>query len=215
MPLSELRARLALIVITDPNAGPGRSVVEVVRLALQGGAPAIQLRMKDGGGREMSELGALLLEETRRAGALLFVNDRVDVALAIGADGAHVGDDDLPVSAIRRIVPPGFLLGRSVDQVDEAESAMWEGADYVGAGPVYPTGSKLDTGPVMGVEGIAGIRRRLGDLPLVGIGGITEANAGAVGGAGADGVAVISAVMQAADPAAATRALLEAVRARR
>src|SRR5690606_38257694 len=115
-------------------------------------------------------------------------------------------------SAARRIAPPGFLLGRSVDRIEDAEAAMWEGADYVGAGPVYPTGSKLDAGPVMGVEGIAAIRSQLGKLPLVAIGGVSEANAGEVAAAGADALAVISAVMQADDPAAATKALLEAVR---
>lgn len=206
----DLAERLRLIVVTDPDCG-GREVVEVVRQALAGGAPAVQLRWKEGTGREMADLGRLLAEETRRAGALLFVNDRVDVALAIGADGAHVGNDDLPLAAARRIVPPGFLLGRSVDRVEDVDAALAEGADYLGAGPVYPTGSKLDVGPVMGVEGIQAVSQRAGSVPVVGIGGIGVAGARAVVGAGAAGVAVISAVMRASDPRRAVEVLLEAI----
>jgi thiamine-phosphate pyrophosphorylase len=110
---ADLARRLRLIVVTDPDCGAGRDVVEVVRAALRGGAPAIQLRMKDAAAREMTALARALREETRAAGALLFVNDRVDVALAAGADGAHVGQDDLPVAAARRIAPPGLLIGVS------------------------------------------------------------------------------------------------------
>lgn len=207
-----LRERLALIVITDPDCGPGRDPVAVARLALAGGAPAIQLRAKVGTAREMAELSRLLLQETRRSGALLFVNDRVDVALAVGADGAHIGDDDLPLSAARAIAPAGFLLGRSVDSPEEAAAAARGGADYLGVGPVFSTGSKLDTGPVVGLPGVEAVRIAAGDTPVVGIGGIDAGNAGAVATAGADGVAVIGAVMRAGDPRAATAALLEAVR---
>lgn len=207
-----LAERLRLIVVTDPDCGAGREVVDVVREALAGGAPAVQLRWKEGSAREMAALGRRLLEETRRAGALLFVNDRVDVALAIGADGAHVGNDDLPLAAARRIVPSGFLLGRSVDRVEEVDAAVAEGADYLGAGPVYPTGSKLDAGPVMGVEGIRAVVERAGRVPVVGIGGIGVAGARAVGAAGAVGVAVISAVMRAPEPRAVVEGLLDAVR---
>lgn len=204
---AKLRERLRLIVITDPESG-GREVVEVVRLALEGGAPSVQLRWKDGAAREMAELGRALLVETRRAGALLFVNDRVDVALAIGADGAHVGDDDLPLSAAKRITPPGFLLGRSVDRAEQVAAAAAEGADYIGAGPIYPTGSKADAGPVMGVEGLREVVRQAGEVPVVGIGGIGESGARACAGVGAAGVAVISAVMQAPDPRRAVEGLL-------
>ena len=111
----ELAARLSLVVITDAECAAGRGLVQVVRAALRGGAPAVQVRAKTETARETVELSRSLREETRAAGALLFVNDRVDVALAAGADGAHLGDDDLPLAAARSIVPPGFLLGRSVD----------------------------------------------------------------------------------------------------
>lgn len=211
---SDLREKLSLIVVTDPDCGLGRRVVEVVRCALAGGAPSIQLRAKDASAREMAELGRELLIETRRSGALLFVNDRVDVALAIGADGAHVGDHDLPVAAARRIVPAGFILGRSVDRVEEVPAAITEGADYLGAGPVYPTGSKLDTGPAMGLAELVKVSEAAGAVPVVGIGGIDRSNAAAVTGAGAVGVAVIGAVMRADNPEGAAAALLRVVRGR-
>lgn len=206
-----LADRLRLIVVTDPDCGAGREVVQVARLALAAGAPALQLRWKDGSAREMAELGRRLREDTHRSGALLFVNDRLDVALAIGADGAHVGNEDLPLPAARRIAPPGFLLGRSVDRVEEVAAAVAEGADYLGAGPVFPTGSKLDAGPVMGVEGIAAVVRSARGVPVVGIGGIDVTGAAAVVRAGAAGVAVIGAVMRAPDPRAAVEGLLAAV----
>ena len=208
--MSGLAERLRLIVVTDPACGAGRSVVEVVRAALRGGAPAIQLRAKDATARETVALARLLRAETRAAGALLFVNDRVDVALAAGADGAHLGDDDLPLAAARAIVPPGFLLGMSADAPEGALRAARCGADYVGAGPVYATASKADAGEAVGPERIAAVAAAAG-VPVVGIGGIDASNAGEVVRAGAAGVAVISAVMRAADPEAATRELLRAV----
>lgn len=202
-----LADRLRLIVVTDPDCGAGRDVADVVRAALRGGAPAIQLRMKDASAREMAEMARVLLVHTRAAGALLFINDRVDVALAVRADGAHVGQDDLPVAAARRIVPPGFLLGVSAETAELARAAQADGADYVGAGPVYATGSKADAGDAVGIERIAEVAAAV-RIPVVGIGGITIANAPPVLAAGAAGVAVISAVMRADDPEAAVRALL-------
>lgn len=202
-----LAERLRLIVVTDPDCGAGRTVVDVVRAALRGGAPAIQLRMKDAPAREMAELARALRAETRAAGALLFVNDRVDVALAAGADGAHVGQDDLPVAAARALAPPGFLLGVSAETAVLACAAEADGADYVGVGPVYATGSKAGAGDAVGTERIAQVVAAV-RIPVVGIGGITIANAPPVVRAGAAGVAVISAVMRAPDPHAAVRALL-------
>ncbi|HEY0019235.1 MAG TPA: thiamine phosphate synthase [Longimicrobium sp.] len=202
-----LADRLRLIVVTDPDCGAGRDVAGVVRAALRGGAPAIQLRMKDASAREMAEMARALLVHTGAAGALLFINDRVDVALAVEADGAHVGQDDLPVAAARRIVPPGFLLGVSAETAELALAAQADGADYVGAGPVYATGSKADAGDAVGVGRIAEVAAAV-RIPVVGIGGITIANAPPVIAAGAAGIAVISAVMRAEDPEAAVRALL-------
>ena len=205
--MTNLAERLRLIVVTDPACGEGRAVIDVVRAALRGGAPAIQLRAKDQTARQATELARELLAETRAAGALLFVNDRVDVAIISGADGAHVGEDDLPVAAARRIAPPGFLLGMSAATPEAAIQAMRDGADYVGAGPVYATRSKADAGDAIGPERIAEVASAV-VIPVVGIGGIDAGNAAEVVRAGAAGVAVISAVMRAADPEAATRELL-------
>ncbi len=204
---ADLRARLRLIVVTDPDCGAGRGVGDVVRAALRGGAPAIQLRMKDAPAREMATVARTLLAETRAADALLFINDRVDVALAVGADGAHVGQDDLPMAAARGIVPRGFLLGVSAETAELARRAEADGADYVGVGPVYATGSKADAGDAVGTGRITEVASAV-RIPVVGIGGIAIANAAAVMRAGAAGVAVISAVMRADDPEAAVRALL-------
>ena len=206
-----LADRLRLIVVTDPDCGSGRSVLDVARAALSGGAPAIQLRMKDAPAREMAGLARALLAETRRAGALLFVNDRVDVALAAGADGAHVGQDDLPAAAARAIAPPGFLLGVSAETAELARQAQADGADYVGVGPVYATGSKADAGDAVGVERVAEVAAAV-RIPVVGIGGIGIPNAPPVIRAGAAGLAVISAVLRADDPEAAARALVAVAR---
>jgi thiamine-phosphate diphosphorylase len=203
-----LAERLRLIVVTDADRG-GRDLVDVVRAALRGGAPAIQLRMKDGAARDMVEMAQALLAETRPAGALLFVNDRVDVAVIAGADGAHIGQDDLPVGAARRVSPAGFLLGVSAESVELALQAQAEGADYVGVGPVYATGSKADAGEPIGLGRIAEVAATV-KIPVVGIGGIAVGNARAVVESGAAGVAVISAVMRADDPESATRELLRA-----
>ncbi|HEY0151519.1 MAG TPA: thiamine phosphate synthase [Longimicrobium sp.] len=209
--MSALASRLGLIVVTDPGVPAGRTLLDVVRAALRGGAPSVQLRAKDASAREAALLARELLVETRAAGALLFVNDRVDVALAVGADGAHLGDEDLPLAAARRIVPPGFLLGMSADSVELALQAERDGADYLGVGPVYGTASKADAGAPIGTARIAEVAAAV-RIPIVGIGGIHAHNAAPVVHAGAAGVAVISAVMHPDDPEAATRALMEAVK---
>jgi len=208
--VTSLADRLRLIVVTDPSCGEGREIADVVRAALRGGAPGIQLRGKDQPAREQVELARALLAETRPAGALLFVNDRLDVALAAGADGVHLGQDDLPVGAARRIVPAGFLLGISAETPDLALAAERSGADYVGTGPVYATGSKPDAGDAVGLQRIAEVAAAI-RIPVVAIGGIDASNAADVVRAGATGIAVISAVMRAADPERATRNLLRAI----
>ena len=203
------RLDLRLIVITDAPLAAPRSVSDVVEAALAGGAPAIQLRMKASGAREMIDVGRRLRDLTREAGALLFVNDRLDVALEIGADGVHLGPDDIPVPAVRATAPPDFLIGYSTDRPDDAVRAARDGADYIGCGAVFGTSNKNVGGERIGV---AGLRRvvRAAPVPVVGIGGIHSANVGQVAATQAAGVAVIGAIMSAADPEAATRALLTA-----
>ena len=204
-----LAARLKLLVITDPGLAEPRSVVDVVRAAVEAGAPAVQLRNKGQSARELMEVGQELREITRVAGALLFVNDRLDVALALKADGVHVGPDDLPVAAVRSVVPPAFLIGRSADRIEVAGQAVRDGADYIGCGTVYSTTTKGDAGAVIGLEGLDAVAGAV-DVPVVAIGGITVTRAAEVGKTRAAGVAVVGAVMAADDVAAVVRSLLRA-----
>jgi thiamine-phosphate pyrophosphorylase len=200
------KPNLTLYFVTDGRADGGRSLVEITRAAIRGGATAVQLRDKSGGTREMLELGCTLLELTRAAGVPLIVNDRLDVALALGADGVHVGQDDLPAKEVRRLIGPERILGVSAGTASEARQAEADGADYVGAGDVFGTRSKPDAGPPIGLSGLAAITRAV-SIPVVGIGGITEANAASVTKAGAAGVAVISAITRSPNPEDAAQRL--------
>lgn len=203
-----LREALRLIVITDRALASPRSVEWVVERALEAGARSIQLRNKEASARELLEQARTLRELTRRWNALLFLNDRFDVALAAGADGVHLGPDDLPVAAVRRAVPTGFLIGHSTDIPMEAGKAAADGADYIGCGAVFPTSTKADAGAEIGVEGLARVVDAV-SIPVVGIGGITPEGAARIAsGSRAAGVAVIGAVMGAEDPGEAVRALL-------
>ncbi len=205
---------LSVYVITDRKLAAPRSVVEVVQAALRGGATVIQLREKEAPTREMVELGMALLRVTRPAGVPLIVNDRVDVALAIDADGVHVGQDDMPAALARKLIGPDKILGVSAETVEQALLAQRDGADYLGVGDVYGTPTKPDAGPPIGLEGLRRIVEAV-DIPVVGIGGIMPDNAAAVIEQGAVGVAVISAVFAAPDPEEATRRLRAAVEAGR
>jgi thiamine-phosphate pyrophosphorylase len=214
---ADLARQLRLYVITDARAARGRPMTALIAAALAGGATAIQLRAKDSSTLAMVEEGRALRRLTREAGALLLVNDRVDVAFAVEADGVHLGQDDLPVATARAILGPDALVGGSAGNPVELARALAAGVDYLGVGPLYATGSKADAGPAIGPTGLATLRAAT-DLPLVGIGGIDAANAGPVLAAGADGVAVIAAVVGAEDVAAAARRLratVEAALARR
>ncbi len=202
-----LAERLRLIVITDRALAAPRTVADVVRAALDAGAPTIQLRDKKAGAAALLDEARGLRRVTDEFGALLIVNDRLDVALAAGADGVHLGPDDLPVGAVRPAVPPGFILGYSTDDPVDATRAAAEGADYLGCGAVYATGSKADAGDVIGLERLDRVSGAVA-VPVVAIGGITPARAREVADTRAAGVAVISAVMGAADPGAAVAGLL-------
>ncbi len=180
-----------------------------MRECLAAGATAIQLRDKDANTRELASSARTLRPIVRLAGGLLIINDRLDVALAVDADGVHLGPHDLPVAAARAIVSDGFLIGHSCDVPDAGRRAAADGADYLGVGAVYGTRSKAGLADeAIGPEQVGEVLASAG-LPGVGIGGIGPANAAPVFAAGA-GVAVISAVMDADDPAAAVRAILEA-----
>jgi thiamine-phosphate pyrophosphorylase len=201
--------RLRLIVVTDAGLAGPRGVERTVAAALEGGAPCIQLREKEAGTGDVLRLARRLRALTRAHGALLFLNDRLDVALAAEADGVHLGPDDLPVAETRRVVPDDFLVGYSTDDPLVARAAEAEGADYIGCGTVWPTSSKARAGRAIGPEGLARVARAV-TIPVVGIGGITVERAGELAGTGAAGLAVIGAVMAAPDPAGAVKALLGA-----
>ncbi len=201
-----LARALRVLVLTDPGLAAPRTVLEVVEAALAAGAGAVQLRHKGASARELLDVGRALRAATRRAGALLFVNDRLDVALAVDADGVHVGPHDLPVADVRRASPEGFLVGRSADDPEVARQAVAEGADYLGCGTVYPTTTKDDAGSVIGLAGLRRVVEAV-SVPVVAIGGITPPRAAEVAATGAAGVAVVGAVMGADDPGAAVRAL--------
>jgi thiamine-phosphate pyrophosphorylase len=189
--------------------------VDVVAAALAAGAPAVQVRAKDASARELLELGRAILPVARASGALLFVNDRLDVALALDADGVHLGPDDVPVAAARRTAPEGLLIGASTDDPDVARQLVADGASYIGCGTVYATTTKADAGDVIGLEGLDRVARAV-DIPVVGIGGIDAQRAAEVAAhTRAAGVAVVGAVMRAADVHAAVRGLLAPWRARR
>ncbi len=204
------RVDWAVYLITDRRSAGARSLPDIVRAAIAGGVTAVQLREKEASTREMIEMGRVLLAITRAAGVPLIVNDRVDVALALNADGVHVGQADMPAALARRLIGSDRILGVSAATVAEAEQAVRDSADYLGVGDVYGTPSKPDAGPPIGLEGLAAVARAV-RVPVVAIGGITPENAAATISAGAVGVAVISAIVGAPDPLAAARQLREVV----
>ncbi|MDN5361914.1 MAG: thiamine-phosphate pyrophosphorylase [Moorella sp. (in: firmicutes)] len=208
--LSKLNPQWDLYVIVTTKLGGGRPTLELVRAALAGGATAIQLREKDLPAREQVELGRAIRELTRAAGATFIVNDRLDVVQAVEADGLHIGQEDLPAPIARQLLGPDKILGVSTGTIAEARQAEADGADYLGVGSIYATGSKGDAGEPIGPEGLRAIKEAV-NIPVVGIGGINAGNAAAVIAAGAAGVAVISAVIGAPDVAAAARRLREVV----
>jgi thiamine-phosphate pyrophosphorylase len=192
-----------LYVITDERVGRGRSHLQIAEAAIRGGADAIQLRDKEASGGRLFSVALGLRRLTREAKIPFIVNDRLDVAMAVDADGVHVGQDDLPASVARRILGPGKILGVSAETVEEALAAQKDGADYLGVGPVFEArGTKSDAGAPLGIELIARIRKGC-SLPIVAIGGINAENARSVREAGADAVAVISAIASADDIAQA------------
>jgi thiamine-phosphate pyrophosphorylase len=196
-----------LVLVTDRHATAGRPLRDVVAAALDGGLPAVQLREKDLGGGALYALAEQLREVTARARALLLVNDRVDVALAVGADGVHLGGGAMPADVARGLMPPGALIGVSTHAPGEAAATA---ADFLHFGPVYRTPSKMAFGPP---QGEARLRQAVeaSPIPVLAVGGITVREARAVRDTGAAGAAVIRAILSADDPAAATRGLLDAL----
>lgn len=199
------------LVAGVPDLPDGRILIDLVMAAVAGGATMVQLRDKSSDARLLVEQARALKAVLTPLGVPLIVNDRADIALAANADGLHVGQSDLSPADARKIVGSGRILGLSAGTADEARGATRRYADYVGIGPLYASVSKADAGPALEAAGFAALRRQLSALPAVAIGGIGSDNAGAAIVAGADGVAVVSAICRAEDPEAAARSLKQAV----
>ncbi|HYY94739.1 MAG TPA: thiamine phosphate synthase [Pyrinomonadaceae bacterium] len=192
-----------LYPITDCRLS-GLSHAEQVARLCEGGARVVQLREKHLSPREFFHEAEAALKVARACGAKLIVNDRADIALAVGADGVHLGQDDVPPEAARALLGDGAIIGFSTHGPEQAAAAARLPVDYVAIGPIFATSSKENPDPSVGLEGVARAREAVGRLPLVAIGGITLENAPSVTGAGADAVAVIGALIV-ADPAEITR----------
>ena len=205
MPRPDIAAAITLIAITDDLRDGIDGLAARAAGAVRGGATMIQVRLKHADARTLAAVARRLVADLP---VPVVINDRLDVALATGAAGVHVGVDDLPLEAVRRLVPNDFIVGASFGS--EAELAAARGADYVGIGPVYASGSKPDAGVAIGPDGLRRLRALI-DSPSVGIGGVTPDNARAVIDAGAVGVAVIASVFGHADPEAAARAIRAAI----
>lgn len=205
----ELCDRLRLYVVIDPSLCKLDPAV-VAEGALHGGATALQLRSKTLTDRDTLNLASQFAMLCKRTRALCIVNDRLDIALACGAQGVHLGVDDLPLNSAREIAGPDFVIGYSPETDEQASLSAGAGASYLGVGPVFGTASKSDAGPAIGLELLTSRRTRSG-LPTVGIGGVNAGNAAEIIATGACGVAVMSAVTLSDEPAAATRAIARAI----
>ena len=193
-----------LHVITDTLLQKRFSHVELTEMAIAGGADTIQFRSKSGSTRGMINAAKQMKILCSGAGVPLIINDRVDIALAVGADGVHLGQDDFPIPVARKLLGPDAIIGGSAGDMEEAEKCLAEGADYIGVGPVYDTKSKTDAGEAMGIENLRIIAEKI-PLPIIAIGGITVSDMDELLNAGAHGVAVISSVCLSDDPEAAAR----------
>jgi len=196
---------LSLYLVTDRQLAGQRDLADLIRKAIAGGVTVVQLREKDLPAREFYEL-ALKIKQIIPPGIPLIIDDRLDIALAAGADGLHLGQADLPAAIARQYLGPEAIIGLSAENLDQLKEASRLPVDYLAISPVFSTPTKTDTGPAWGLNGLE-TARQLTPLPLVGIGGINEANAAAVIKAGADGVAVVSAICSAPEPEEAARKL--------
>ena len=199
-----------LHVLTDTR--DGRDAVAVVQAALSAGAPVVQVRSKDGTDRELHDLAERVARLCDAAGALCLVDDRPDVALAVGAGGTHLGAHDLPMAAARRVVGPDHVLGGTAREPGLARALVAQGASYLGVGPTFATSTKTGLPGPLGPAGVGAVAAAV-DVPVIAIGGITVEAVPELRAAGVHGVAVVAAVSEAADPAAATSRLLAALEA--
>jgi len=203
-----------LCLVTDSALANGHSLAGIVAAAVKGGVTLVQLREKTASTRAFIEQAKVLKRLLAPLRVPLLINDRIDVALAADADGAHVGQQDMPVALARQLLGPAAIIGLSITELGQVHDRDVELADYLGVGPIFAQSTKLDATPPLGLDGLAEVRRA-SSKPIVAIGGVSAANADAVRSAGADGIAVVSAIMGADDPRAAAAALVSAPKAGR
>jgi len=209
IPLTEA---LRLYLVTDRASLLGRTLTDVVLAAVQGGVRCVQLREKALSTREFVALALAVKDLLAPFDVPLIINDRLDVALACGAAGLHLGQSDMPVTLARQLLPPDVFIGLSVENLGDVTRAAGQPVDYLGVSPVFATPTKTDTAVPWGLAGLRQVRALTG-LPLVAIGGIHQGNAAEVLQAGADGLAVVSAICSAADPGAAAQCFKQILRA--
>lgn len=200
----------SLYLVTDRGLSRGRSTFEVVQAAVRGGVTCVQLREKSCSTREFIEEARAIKGFLSAHAIPLIINDRIDVALAVGADGVHLGQTDMPLVSARSILGADVIIGISAECLQDAIEAEITGADYLGVSPIYDTPTKTDTAPSLGLKGLRRIRSAV-KLPLVGIGGLSLANAADVVASGAEGVAVVSAIVSAENCETAARELRNAI----
>ena len=203
--LTKLELEVLLYLVTDSTNRNIDSFCRIVEQALQGGVTLVQLREKTATSREFYQRALRIKEVTDRFQVPLIINDRLDIALAVNAAGLHIGQEDLPVAVARRLLGPDKILGATAATVADALAAQAAGADYLGSGAVYPTGTKPGKA-ILPLSVLTQIKQAL-RIPVVAIGGITAENIGPVRDAGVDGVAVVSAIMDSADPTTAAKTL--------
>jgi thiamine-phosphate pyrophosphorylase len=204
--MGKRKVDLSLYLVTDRGLSLGRRNLDIIRAAVVGGVTMVQLREKEATTREFYQEGLKIREFLGEHNIPLIINDRLDIALALDADGVHLGQDDMPLAVARRILGEDKIIGASVFNVTEAREAEAAGADYLGLSPIFVTSTKPDLTAQMGIDGIAPIRRTV-RIPLVGIGSMSAENAFEAVRAGLGGVAVVSAICSRRDPEGAARAI--------
>jgi len=201
----------SLYLVTDRGLARGRSTLEIVSAAVHGGTTIVQLREKDCSTRDFIEQALTIKEFLKDCGVPMIINDRLDVAQAVKADGVHLGQTDMPLKVAKKILGDSMIIGISAESLRDAVEAEKGGADYLGVSPIYATPTKTDTALPLGLEGLREIRKAV-RIPLVGIGGLNRDNAAEVIRNGADGVAVVSAIVAADDPQTAADALKQIIK---
>ncbi|MGE5257746.1 MAG: thiamine phosphate synthase [Hyphomicrobiales bacterium] len=200
----------SLYLVTDRGLSRGRATLDIVRAAVRGGVTCVQLREKTCSTREFIAEALAIRDFLKSHDIPLIINDRVDVALAVGADGVHLGQTDMPLAMARSVLGRSHIIGISAESLRDAAEAEAGGADYLGVSPIFATATKTDTAAPLSLEGLRAIRRTV-KLPLIAIGGVGASNAADVMASGADGVAVVSAIVTAADPEFAAREIARQV----